>query len=713
MPLLKRLFSRFGWNFQRWLIILLGLALLLSACNPQVAPQTPASSSRSSVPAQKQQLRGLVLDLNGSPIAGAKVSAQNMNGVTGSDGWFTLDTGGTGQWVTVSDPNFIARTRAVRPGNPTLFRLTPQDGKTISLLFTGDVMFGRRFFDPNEDGDFSDGLLPENPTLQDHLNLIDSIRPLLEDADLTVINFESAISDDPSLNYLQARPSEYHQEKDYIYSSHPSALLALKQAGVDVVDVGNNHVYDLLDPGVRQTLDALSAAGFISGETFFGMGMNEAAAWKPAVVEAEGQKLGFVGCTSITDSPAGGPSYVAVDSAHKGGAASCSNQLLKSEINGLLQAGPSPIAVLHGGHEYERTPSEFISEMAKAARESGAALIIGHHPHVISGLDWDGQSLAAWSLGNFIFDQTLWPTFESMVLVVHMRDGKVIHAHTEPLIIADYIPTGVTGEDAEYVTREIAGHSSAGFVMEDGSMESDFAQQAVTQSSSLRLKNDAGAAQPVSSGEWLSAFQGEGTLRLGRDLLWVGDFEDDDIDAQTGEDPFWDLSGPDKATAPAYAYEGQSGAHLERGAGNLEPAVLTPTHRQLVKEGDELTVSGMGRASGGGPVELQLSWFADTKGPSADQTTIPLHLTKDWMPFSVDAKVPKGIVAVGLYLKLQPPARGTASVDFDNLHLIQWAAPDAAFSPLYDFYRLQGSGVLTFERDVLPGWDLFEKATGE
>ena len=715
MPLTIQHSSGRSWlDFKQLAIsLLLGCSILLSGCTPQAVAQQALPPTPNAPVKTSQRLRGLVLDLDGNPIAGAQVNARGVVGITGSDGWFDLDTNGTGEWVSVSDPNFISRTRAVRPDKPTLFRLTPQDGKTISLLFTGDVMFGRRFFDPNEDGDFSDGLLPENPTFQDHLNLIDPIRPLLENADLTVINFESAISDDPSLNYLQSRPSEYQQEKDYVYSSHPSALLALKQSGVDVVDVGNNHVYDLLDPGVQQTLDALAAAGFQLGKTFFGLGLNEAQAWKPAAIEVDGQKLSFIGCTSISHGPNGGPNYVADDEEQKGGAASCSTKTIKSLVADSIGNGDIPITILHGGDEYQRAPSERMTLNAGAARSAGSSLVIGHHSHVISGLDWDGRSLVAWSLGNFIFDQTLWPTFESMALVVHMRDGKVIHAYTEPLIIEGYIPTGVTGADAEYVAREVAGYSGPGFVMEDGSMESDFSHQAAIETSNFDIKNDAGMVRAVPSGEWLSAFYGQGTLRLGRDLLRVGDFEDDDIDAEAGETPFWDLSEPDKATGAAYAYEGQSGAHLERGSGSLEPVTLTTTHRQLLKAGDEITVTGMGRSSGNAPVEVQLSWYADTKGPSADQTIVPLHLSKDWASFSINAKAPEGMVAVGLYFKLQPPASDIASVDFDNLHMIQWAEPGAAFSPLYDFYRLEGSGAVTFERSTLPGWDLFEKFAGD
>lgn len=697
-------FTAFG------LRLLLGAALLFSGCSSlaragvnQVAQPSPASPASAA-----KHLRGLVIDLNGNPVAGAQVVSRAASSVTGPDGWFDLDTS-AGQWVTVRHSNFISRTRAAQGGRPVLFRLTPQDGKTISILFTGDVMFGRRFFDPNEDGDLSDGLLPENPALPDHLRLIDPVRPLLENADLTVINFESAVSNHPALNILQARPSEYHQEKDYVYSSHPSSLTALKQSGVDLVFTGNNHMYDLLDPGVEQTLQALANAGFPSGETSFGLGMSEAQAWKPAAVEIDGQKLAFTGCTSISRGLNGGLDYVASDAEEKGGAASCTVEQIKASVANLSKAGAVPITVLHGGYEYDPLPSEMITASSRAARKAGSPLVIAHHPHVLSGLDWDGQSLTAWSLGNFIFDQTLWPTFPSMVLVVHLREGKVIHAYTEPLMIEDYLPAGLTGDEAETVAREIAGYSSPSFVMEDGSVESDFNGQAKAHFTQLDLKNETGAARSVPSGAWVHDFSGPGTLRLGRDLLRVGDFEDNDIDGQAGENRFWTFTPPDKVAGKDYAYHGLYGAHLERGAGNLEPAVLAPTHRILVKAGDSLTMTGMGRSPNGAQPELQLSWYTDTKGPSAEQTALPLHLTQDWAPFSLDAAVPEGVVAVGLFLKLPPPESGSVSADFDDLRLVDWVPPGGAYSSLYDYYRLEGSGVVTFEQDILPGWDLFEK----
>jgi hypothetical protein len=60
-------------------------------------------------------------------------------------------------------------------------------------------------------------------------------------------------------------------------------------------------------------------------------------------------------------------------------------------------------------------------------------------------------------------------------------------------------------------------------------------------------------------------------------------------------------------------------------------------------------------------------------------------------------------VALGLYLRLKPPDKGTASADFDNIRIIEWANRNVPYSPLYNFALLTGSGELTFTQQVLPG----------
>ena len=655
---------------------------------------------------QNFSITGRVVDMDGNPIQGASIASQNGNTTSDHDGWFDLPSENIPQWITAESDGFISRIRAAAPGIPVLFRLTPDDGKTIVIQFGGDTMFGRRFFDPNEDGDTADGLLPPDPDAEAHLKLLAPIEPLLGKSDLTVVNLESPLTDQPYLSPRDPRPTSYHATKDYVFASDTSAITALKGLGVDVVDIGNNHLYDLLEDGVQSTISTLDTEGM----NHFGGGANEASAWAPSVIAVKDQTIAFIGCTTIWEpippNTNNDISYVASDALKKGGAAFCEESKLRSTIIQAKQDANIVVVMIHGGFEYVRSPSNNIARLTLTARDSGATLVINHHPHVVGGFLWEAESLVAWSMGNFIFDQVVWPTFESYMLTVYLQDGKVIRAYVDPLMIQDYVPRGLTGEQADHVTRNAA--SSVGpFVMENGVMEVDIDQRVIQ---NIYIKSLDGGPKPgqvitIPQSQWISDFKGTGKLLLGRDLLWVGGFENEEVDGASRGAPLWDLTKDSIQVGKDYAYEGNTGIRLTRSGSNLNDAVTSHLHRILVTPGTKLSITGMMRASQGATVLMQISWYSDNLGPSFLQTTEPVTVEShdQWQSFRFDAQAPFDAVAVQGFLRLTPPAQGTATADFDNIRVIEWTSDTTTYNPFYDHALLTGSGELTFTQQVLPG----------
>ncbi len=345
--------------------------------------------------------------------------------------------------------------------------------------------------------------------------------------------------------------------------------------------------------------------------------------------------------------------------------------------------------------------------MTSIAREAGATLVINHHPHVVGGLDWDGSSLVAWTLGNFVFDQTVWPTFESYLLGVYVREGQVVGAYAEPLIIEGFVPKGVTGQLAEFVARGAAGRDIGPFVVENGAMHFDARGNATRHDVPLPLEGGAEQATifHLNPGWWLSDFQGPGEIRLGRDLLWVGSFEDEDVDREQEDTLLWDFGTPGRRIGPQYAFEGQAGVRLERGAGSRSETILTPLHRILVQPGTQLSVVGMVRASEGTASSVRLGWYPATQGPSNSETVQPVAIEapNTWQPFRLDVTVPPDAVAVGLFLRLSPVEHGNVTADFDNIRLIEWAPQGTGATVLYDYLAVKGSGEAIFSKDLLPG----------
>ena len=690
----------------RLVSLLLLLSLFLPGCSTLTEQSIPTPTLSPTPLPPTFNFTGRVIDMDGNPIEGASVNSQTGHTTSNNEGWFELPSEGVPDWITAKSDGFISRTRAASPSTPTLFRLSPDDGKTIVIQFGGDIMFGRRFFDPNEDGDTTDGLLPPDPNVEAHLKLLAPIEPILGKSDLTVLNLESPLTDRPYFSPRDPRPTVYHDTKDYVFSSDTSAVSALKQIGVDVVDLGNNHLYDLLEDGVRSTISSLDNAGM----NHFGGGANEMSAWAPSVITVKGQKIAFIGCTTI-----GQPipsvtthdiKYVASDALKKGGAASCEETKLRSAVIQAKRDANIVVVMIHGGFEYVGSPSNNISRLSLAARDSGATLVINHHPHVVGGFVWENQSLIAWSLGNFIFDQDVWPTFETYMLTVYLRDGKVIRAHVDPLMIKEYVPHGLTAEQAGHVIRNAA--SIAGpFVMENDTLEVDIDQRAIesTYTRSLNSEPEPGQIIAIPSSQWISDFKGTGKLLLGRDLLWIGGFESNEVNHGSGDAPLWEPTKESVQVGRDHAYEGSSGIRLIRSGSNLNDVVTSHLHRLLISNGAKLSITGMMRASKGAVPLMQISWYSDNRGPSFLQTTEPIEMktSEQWQPFRFDVQAPADALAVQIFLRLTPPATGVVTADFDNLRVIEWAPANTIYSPFYDYAMLTGSGELTFSQQILPG----------
>jgi hypothetical protein len=661
---------------------------VLSACSTSPAltgiPQVPPTDQTG-----ENELLGRVVDELGAPVQQANIKTDTDVVLTDNDGWFHIPSSGYTEWVTVYKLGYISRTRAASPGVPVLIRVNLDDGKTLVLKFTGDVMFGRRFFDKNGDGNTEDGILPVNPSVGDHLNLLEPISPLLKDSDITAINLESVLDPQPYLSTKDPRPAAINPTKDDVYATHPNAMAALLVDGVNMIGLGNNHVYEMLDPGMANTLDFLTQLGL----PHFGAGMNEDEAWAPAITTVNGEKIAFIGCTTI----------------FSGGAAHCENNRLSTAVTEAKKESDLVIVMIHGGIGHDREiPAEPL-RLSEIARKAGALIVVNHHPPLVSGFSWDEGKIVARSLGNFISDQTTWPSLESYLFTVYVRDGKVVRAFIEPVMLQDNIARGIASDLADTVTRDAAGLEVGPFVMESDTMEVDINQTSRQVSKSFSLDGGSGTLIQIPNGQWLSAFKGSGTLMIGRDLLWVGGFENDMVNNTPGFLPLWTQANTGGlASGAEFAYQGRAGLRLLRMDINMQDVVSSNIRRIPVQSGSRITISGMYRGSSGADPSLQVSWYSGTIGPSSSQIIKHLNVTTAgmWQYFQYDVQVPTNVVAMQPYLKLSPPVTGTVTVDFDNIRVIEWlSAEKPGFGPLYNFAYLIGQGELTLTQSVLPGGD--------
>ena len=677
------------------------LLFLLTACGPKDTGQSNTGSDL---------LKGLVVATDGRPIAAATVQVGRLQTKSNAEGWFSLRLPVEPQWLEVHHPGFLSEVRAVKPGSALLVRLAADDGRTLVVTAVGDVMAGRRFYGSSLPDVVMPQLGPQDGTKQ-HLALLTQVLPMLQHSDLNIANLETPLSRSALITEGGERSSLLHAGKDYAYASSPALASALRSAGFTVLSLANNHLYDALDSGVASTLDGLRSAGFKDGEGFFGAGLNEQQAWRPAVVHRQGQTIALLGCTSISGFQHE-ISYVVSNSRQKGGAALCEPNRLFTAIKAAKRHSSSVILMIHGGNEYQREPTSGVQRLITGARQAGATLILNHHPHVLGGFRWDGHTFVATSLGNFLFDQTIWPTFESTLLRLYLREGKLARVTALPLMLHQYRPYAVVGELANSVARGLSGRHPGPWLVESGLIEADLHGDRQRHSAriSLQANQDGGSLWQLPKGVTASWGGGIGRVEWGRDLLWVGSFEDELVGAGRQVGALWGPATADKRPQPDAAYAGQLGMLLQRSPANRSPVVLSPLHRIPVQAGDQLSIIGMARGNPQGSPRLLLSWYTARRGTS--QARLPWEMPRlnpnKWSPFRLDVTVPKHTVALGLHFLLNPTRVNRNKINLDNIRIIHWnKASKTTANTLHDWIRIKGRSDLELQTEFLPGAEAF------
>jgi hypothetical protein len=243
-----------------------------------------------------------------------------------------------------------------------------------------------------------------------------AVRDLISGADLAIANFEN-----PAPNRFR-----YHTSGTS-FSADPALIEGLANAGIDWVSLANNHIGDAGRTGILETIDNLAEFGIASG----GAGRNARAARRPTILEAGGIKIGILGYDTIA------PVYRA--GAEKPGSASLSAEIVAQDVQKARDAGAAVVIVFpHWGTEYDPTPFKGQQELARAAIDGGADLVIGNHAHWAGAMEvYDGKPIW-YALGNFVFDQT-WsePTMEGITLELTFRGADLVQARMRPHIILD------------------------------------------------------------------------------------------------------------------------------------------------------------------------------------------------------------------------------------------------------------------------------------
>ena len=178
----------------------------------------------------------------------------------------------------------------------------------------------------------------------------------------------------------------------------PSWAPVLKASGVGLVSLANNHMMDFGPDGLFETMEVLRTAGL----AFVGAGRNREEALAPVFLDLEGRRVAFLGRSSV---PVSSACYAGDETP---GTAWLDEAETVAALRSCRSRAEMVVLIVHWGIEEYRYPSPEQRAQALRLQAAGADLILGHHPHVLQGIEENSRGVIAYSLGNFLFDEFDW-----------------------------------------------------------------------------------------------------------------------------------------------------------------------------------------------------------------------------------------------------------------------------------------------------------------
>jgi poly-gamma-glutamate capsule biosynthesis protein CapA/YwtB (metallophosphatase superfamily) len=223
-------------------------------------------------------------------------------------------------------------------------------------------------------------------------------------ADIFFVNLESTLSDQ--------RGETESPSSNYVFTGPPLGAATLAGGGITCAATANNHAYDYGERAVLETIDNLDDANIAH------VGSAKAAEnlYEPLWIEKHGIRFAFF---AVTDLMNGGQKW-------KVHVAATDTAKLFPKIREAAHHADAIVVSVHGGDEYAEVPSRRMHAFMHACVSQGAAVVLGHHPHVPYGIEETGGRFIVASLGNFVFfqPQNEWTQLSYGVLFQFTKKGK-------------------------------------------------------------------------------------------------------------------------------------------------------------------------------------------------------------------------------------------------------------------------------------------------
>jgi len=572
----------------------------------------------------------------------------------------------------------------------------------LTMNFVGDIILARNY---ENDG----GIIP---TLGVEAIFEPTLALLGQNADITVANLEAPLTLSETV----------HPTKPIVFKGAPENVSGLVFAGIDIVTLANNHVMDYMLPGLEDTQNILSDNNILHS----GAGANSTEAYQPIFIQKKGVNIAFLASSDRTGQYNNYQPYLNAGF-NKPGFAYMTPYYILQQIESVQDVADLIVVEMHAGSEYStapgyeydsysnsKNPTDFFShdrdnfqdeiledeeyspyldiphmwdrEIRHFAIDSGADIVIVHHPHIIQGIEIYNGKLIAHSLGNFVFDLSYPETFPSMILQSKI-DGSGFYEFTlDPIIIDDYIPAPALGQLGLHILDDIANKSKAlsttlhinrqtvqahviiDTLLMPATTVYNFGSIPLIENDSSWISspvylNRNGFISGVVSDSNLSSLE----YRLGKEKVWMGNMEDEGF-------TFWNVNSSWEYFDDSVAFRGERSIGQIREAGMGDNVVTNFEKRLLVNSDKKYSIHGWIKTNNGANVTLEIRCYSSRTGGNILATESVTHINgeTDWNYNHKDVTLTENTKFIDYRLNSDVPEEETAYSWFDNVGLIEW-----------------------------------------
>lgn len=235
------------------------------------------------------------------------------------------------------------------------------------------------------------------------------------------------------------------------FLGHPRFAKTLATAGVTVASLANNHALDAEGVGLDQTLAALRGSGIVP----VGAGGDLELARRPSVIECNGISIALLAYTQIPCEQSG----ASFATKSRSGIAPLDPVLVAADVRKWRRSVDFVVLSFHWGIEGSYQVHPRAREIAKSAVDSGASLILGHHPHLPQGIERLGDAYVVYSMGNLLFGHSHDYWKDNMLVDAQFSRGGIERLQVWPIAGAGrelFRPRVLGGERAIRFLRHLS-----------------------------------------------------------------------------------------------------------------------------------------------------------------------------------------------------------------------------------------------------------------